>query len=359
MSKLRDKLLKSSTIEMTSMMSDSDIYNKKDFAATEIPMLNVAYSGDVNGGLMPGVTTFAGPSRHFKTLFCLISAVAYLRKYPDAIVLFYDSEFGTPPAYFKSAGISPDRVIHTPITSYETLKHDIAVQLDTIERGDKVVIIIDSLGNLASKKEAQDALDGKSVADMTRAKENKSLFRVITPYLRIKDIPLLVVQHTYDTMEMYSKKIVSGGQGTMLASDNVFIIGRQQDKDGAELQGYNFVINVEKSRYVKEKSKIPITVSFSGGIRRWSGILDLAVEGNYIIKATAQSYCRVDRETGEMIETVKYKRKDIEYNSELWKEVFATTDFAEFISKKYKVSYGDLITDESIDEEIDDVLDEE
>ena len=53
------------------------------------------------------------------------------------------------------------------------------------------------MGNLASKKEVEDAEAGKSVADMSRAKAFKSLFRMVTPHLTLKDIPLIVVNHTY------------------------------------------------------------------------------------------------------------------------------------------------------------------
>jgi hypothetical protein len=141
-------------------------------------------------------------------------------------------------------------------------------QLSNIERGDKVFIAIDSIGNLASKKEVEDALNEKSVADMTRAKALKGLFRMVTPILTIKDLTLHAVSHTYDTMEMFSKKVVSGGTGQYYAADNIFILGRQQNKDGTEVSGYNFVINVEKSRYVREKMKIPITVSFEKGVNR-------------------------------------------------------------------------------------------
>lgn len=107
--------------------------------------------------------------------------------------------------------IPMDRVIHTPITNIEELKFDLMAQLSNIERGDKVFIAIDSIGNLASKKEVEDALNEKSVADMTRAKALKGLFRMVTPILTIKDLTLHAVSHTYDTMEMYSKKVVSGG----------------------------------------------------------------------------------------------------------------------------------------------------
>ena len=149
-------------------------------------------------------------------------------------------------------------------------------QLNDLERTDQVMIIVDSVGNLASKKEVDDALDGKSVADMTRLlKQMKSLFRMITPHLTLKDIPAVVVNHTYKEIGLFPKDIVSGGTGIYYSADNIFIIGRQQEKKGTDVVGYNFIINVEKSRYVREKSKIPIEVSWEGGISKWSGLLDM------------------------------------------------------------------------------------
>ncbi len=210
-SNLLDKLKKSSTIKSTSVISESELFLGKDVIPTKYPAFNIALSGDIEGGLTPGLTVFAGKSKHFKSNFCLILAEAYLKRYDDAILLFYDCEFGSPISYFESMGINPDRVLHTPIASIEELKHDISVQLNNIERGDKVIIVLDSLGNLASKKETEDALDGKTVTDMTRAKAVKSLFRIITAQLTIKNIPMLVIGHTYDTLEMFSKSIVSGG----------------------------------------------------------------------------------------------------------------------------------------------------
>ena len=241
------------------------------------------------------------------------------------------------------------------ITDIEKLKFDIVKQLEEIGRDDKVVIVIDSVGNLASKKETDDALEGKSVADMSRAKALKSLFRMVTPHLTLKDIPLIVVNHTYKEMALYPRDIVSGGTGIYYSADTIWILGRQQEKDGKEITGYNFVINVEKSRYVKEKSKIPITVSYEGGIKKWSGLLDLALEGGYIAKPTAQSYQFVDRSTGELTGP-KLKASEIEDNGEAWKQLLSTTDFADWIKKKYTIATGSLVNhdDEPLIEEDDD-----
>ena len=279
-----DKIKKNSSIKDSAILAKSKFFTDKDMIPTSVPIINVALSGKLDGGLTPGLTMWAGPSKHFKTAFSLLMAKSYLDKYEDAALLFYDSEFGTPQSYFDSFGIDTNRVLHTPLTDIEQLKFDIMQQLTNLERGDRLIIVIDSIGNLASKKEVDDALEGKSVADMSRAKQVKSLFRMVTPHLSLKDIPMIVVNHTYKEIGLYPKDIVGGGTGSYYSADNIFIIGRQQEKEGTEVVGYNFIINVEKSRYVKEKSKIPVSVSFDGGISKWSGLLDIALESGHVIK---------------------------------------------------------------------------
>ena len=119
---------------------------------------------------------------------------------------------------------------------------------------------------------------------MTRAKSLKSLFRIVTPHLTTKNIPCLAINHIYMTQEMYSKPIVSGGTGIYYSANQIFIISKSQEKDGDQLAGFKFTINIEKSRYVKEKSKLPFTVLFDSGIMKWSSLFDLAQESGHIIK---------------------------------------------------------------------------
>jgi RecA/RadA recombinase len=345
-----DKLKKSSTIKDSSILSKSKFFNDKDMIQTEVPMINVALSGSLDGGITPGLTMFAGPSKHFKTAFALLMASAYMKKYPDAAVLFYDSEFGTPQKYFETFNINMDNVLHTPITDVEQLKHDIMNQLQSIEKGDRVIIILDSIGNLASKKEVEDSIEGKSVADMSRAKQIKSLFRMITPHLTLKDIPMVVVNHTYKEIGMFPKDIVGGGTGSYYSADTIWILGRQQDKDGTEVVGYNFIINVEKSRYVREKSKIPVNVSFDGGINKWSGLLDIALEGNFVTKPSNGWYAKVDQETGEVLDKKRFADTQTE---EFWKDILLNDQFKEFVRKKYEITYSNIMGESETVEEND------
>ncbi len=342
---LLDKIKKNSTIKDSAILAKSKFFNEKDMIPTSIPMINVALSGRLDGGLTPGLTMWAGPSKHFKTAFSLLMAKSYMEKYDEAVLLFYDSEFGTPQAYFDTFGIDTERVLHTPLTDIEQLKFDIMKQLEGIDRGDRVMIIIDSIGNLASKKEVEDALEGKSVADMSRAKQVKSLFRMVTPHLSLKDIPMVVVNHTYKEIGMFPKDIVGGGTGSYYSADNIFILGRQQEKEGTEIVGYNFIINVEKSRYVKEKSKIPVNVTFDGGINKYSGLLDIALEGNFVQKPSNGWYAKVDQETGELGDK---KRYDATQTEEFWSDILANDSFKEYVRKKYEIAYGNIMGETSV-----------
>lgn len=342
---IMDKLKKNSKLKNTEVLSESKFFNEKDMTPTPVPMVNVALSGSIDGGLAPGLTVLAGPSKHFKTSFALLMAAAYMDQNEDAVMLFYDSEFGSPQAYFKQFGIDTSRVLHTPITNVEELKFDMMGQLEALDRADKVIVVIDSIGNLASKKEMEDALNEKSVADMSRAKALKGLFRMATPYLAMKNIPMLAINHTYMEIGLFPKAVVGGGTGIYYSADNIWILGRQQDKKGTEIQGYHFVINVEKSRYVKEKSKIPITVSWDGGVRSYSGLLDVALAGGYVTKPSNGWYAAVDMETGEVGSKVRY---DQTLEKEFWDPIFSDTDFKEFVKKQYTIGYKDQVSMDDI-----------
>jgi len=477
---LLDRMLATSTIKLSAPILESKVFGKKEMAPTPVPMINVALSGRVDGGLIPGLLTLAGPSKHFKTAFALMMAAAFQKKYSDGVVLFYDSEFGSPLSYFDSFDVDMTRVLHSPLTNIEELKFDVMKQLESFTKKDNVLILIDSIGNLASKKEVDDALDGKSVSDMTRAKQLKGLFRMITPHLNLKDIPMVVVNHTYKTLELYSKDVVGGGcvvEGTMIqtpdglvavqelkvgdvvltrdgvdtvervwnpetlvegtpecievefddgfkvvcsedhlflvgdnwvpakdlvvgvqcltnnmstlkvtnitrvgrlpvydisvaakdydqqnyvlengavthntgsyySSDAIWIIGRQQEKTGKDVTGYHFVINIEKSRHVREKSSIPITVTYDGGISKWSGLLDVGVEGGYIRKPKSGWYEPINPATGELMSDKLWRAKEVESSSAFWLKMFEETDFAEYISKRYTVGSGSVMRDD-------------
>lgn len=153
---------------------------------------------------------------------------------------------------------------------------------------------------------------------------------------------LSINSNNYDEQQyVLENGVVTHNTGIYYSADNIWILGRQQDKKNNEIKGYHFVINVEKSRYVKEKSKIPISVSWEGGVQNWSGLLEVALAGEYVIKPSAGWYQRYDSETGEILGN-KYREKDT-LSEEFWKPILEETDFKEFIRKQYQIGKTSLV----------------
>jgi len=115
------------------------------------------------------------------------------------------------------------------------------------------------------------------------------------------------------------------------------------------------IINVEKSRFVKEKSKIPIEVSWDKGISKWSGLMDMALESGHVIKPKVGWFQRVDMETGEILDK-NYRMADT-YDFSFWHPILQCAKFNEYIEKKYAVAAGAIMQGEDVIEDL--VLDED
>jgi RecA/RadA recombinase len=349
-SKMMERFLKNSPTKFASVLSESVLFNDKDIIPTDIPIFNIAFSGSLHGGIASGLTLLAGPSKSFKSLTSLVCVKAYLDKYQDAICILYDSEGGMTPDMLKSNGVDPSRVLHIPIDHLEMLKFDIVKQLQEIKRGDKVIFVIDSIGNTASLKELTDALDEKTVAEMQRAKNIKGLFRIVTPSLVNKDIPCIAICHTYSDMGMYPKQIISGGTGLIYSANQAFIIGKSQEKDGTELLGWNFTLNAEKSRFVREKAKMTFRVLYGSGIQKYSGLLDLALSAGLVQKPSNGWYSRVDEDG--VIEAKKWRAKETD-TIEFWGQLLKDPRFDKWVGDNFKLSSGTMPSPDVIDLEDD------
>lgn len=145
---------------------------------------------------------------------------------------------------------------------------------------------------------------------------------------RVFDLSVEEVEHY-----ILENGVVTHNTGIYYSADNIWILGRRQNKTGQEVTGYDFIINVEKSRYVKEKSKIPISVSWDGGIERFSGLLDVALASGHVVKPSNGWYQKVDTNTGEVIGN-KVREKDT-LSEEFWQDILNNEAFVDFIEKQY------------------------
>lgn len=343
---LTERLLAATSSKYAATVNKSVIF--EDDEHTEIafdhPIFNVMFSGSMKGGFHAGNTSWAGPSKHFKSLFSLTQARTFIKSRPDAKIVLFDSEFGMPIKYFESVGIDPEDVIHVPVTNIEELKHEAVNLIEELDRGDDVIFVIDSVGMLASLKELDDARDGKTTADMTRAKQLKSFFRIVTPMLKLRNIGLIVVNHTYQTLEIYSQTVQGGGTGGIYAADNIFFIGRSKDTDSKRnLNGYDFNVKVAKSRFVREESKFTVKVLFEKGLPKYTGMFELLKDMG-LLETVGKKYVFTDPGTGEVHDG--HDRKWYDNHDEFWEMIVENEAVDNLIRSRFQLGENKLINDD-------------
>src|SRR5262249_50817924 len=141
----------------------------------------------------------------------------------------------------------------------------------------------------------------------------------------------------------YSGPVVAGGSGGYYNANSIYVIGRSQEKNkDKELLGFNFTITVDKGRFVKEKSKIPITVKFEGGISTWSGLLDVALEGGFVVKPKAGRYCLPGQELEESTHLTETETD----TKAFWMPIILNPDFQKFVQETYQLPSDSLLSDE-------------
>ncbi len=150
--------------------------------------------------------------------------------------------------------------------------------------------------------------------------------------MKIKKITKVGVKPVYDISvkdaEHYvlENGVVTHNSGIYYSANQIFIVGRSQEKDGTEIKGWNFTLNIEKSRFVKEKSKLPIAVTYEGGINPFSGLLEWALESGHVTKPKNAWY----NNGGDK----NYREKDTN-TVEFWKDIVSDESFKEFVKNKF------------------------
>lgn len=335
MSKLLERLRKNSIVK-PELLKNSKYFAADSFIPTDIPILNLAFTGSFKGGMpKSGITMVAAPPKHFKTNFMLEMMKGFQEENEgkDYYIVLYDSEKGYTPEYFEKAGLDMDRIDHRFITSVEEWKNDIANLVNDIEEGDNVLIAVDSIGMLPSKKEAQDAIDSKDTVDMTRAKQLKSVFRIITPHVAKKDIPVIIINHSYQTLDLYGKEVAAGGRGAQYAGHTLWFITKAKDMNGKEQEGFTFTIKSGLSRYVKENSSFPVTAEFGKGIEKYSGIFDIAKDLDFIVSPKQGWY-----KHKSWAEDVSSRRKgDLEADVDFMESLINDEEFETAVNLKFKL----------------------
>ena len=259
------------------------------FIDTGSYLLNALMSGSIYQGIPNSkIAIFGSPEGVGKTFILLSTIKTFLDDNPTGCVFLFESESALSKDMMEERGLDTKRIIVFPVVTVEEFRHQMVVILDNyIEQKEKrpVFFGLDSLGMLSTNKEIGDITEGKDTRDMTRSQLLKAAFRVITLKLGRVKVPLFCTNHTYQTMEMFSKSVQSGGSGGKYASSVMVSMTKRKVKDGKDLQGNIVTCTLDKGRLCKEGSKVEIYIDFANGLSRYHGLVEEAVNAGIWKKA--------------------------------------------------------------------------
>ena len=200
---------------------------------------------------------------------------------PDAGVIYFESESAITKNMVVDRGIDPKRMVIFPVTTVQEFRTQAIRVIDDYmaqNESDRkpLFLCLDSLGMLSTTKEVEDTTDGKETRDMTRAQVLKAAFRVLTLKLGRAKIPMVVTNHTYESMGLFSTKEMGGGSGLKYAASSIIYLSKKKEKDGTEVVGNIIHCKNHKSRLTKENKMVDVRLTYDKGLDRYYGLLELA-----------------------------------------------------------------------------------
>ncbi len=325
-------------------------FGESEFVDTGSHALNLVVSGSIFGGILVGaVSGIAGEEATGKTFFTLGIVKNFLDADQKAIAIIFDTEGAIRKDFLTARGIDAKRVlIERPATIEEfrtkALKFASNYEKVPLDKRNKIIIVLDSLGNISTLKEMADVESGAESRDMTRAQLVKGAFRVLTSKLATVKIPLLVTNHVYAVIGSYfPTKEQAGGSGLKYAASSIVFLSKSKDKDAStkEVMGNFIRVIAKKSRFSKENSEVTVKLSYEKGLDRYYGLLGLAKDAGLVAYASGGGrYTFPDGNIGTEKEIYKTPEK-------FFTEEFLTL-FEDKVSPNFR--YG-LLTDESSNDE--------
>jgi RecA/RadA recombinase len=287
MSDFLKDIIKETGNEYASLVSDGASGDVDSFIDTGSYIFNALLGGSIHRGLPSNkITAIAGESATGKTFFVLGMCKNFLDKNPDGGVIFFESESAITKEIIEERGIDSTRMVVMPVTTVQEFRHQSLTVLEKYSQQDAkekkpLLLVLDSLGMLSTTKEIEDTQDGKETKDMTRAQIVKAAFRVLTLKLGKAKVPLIITNHTYDVIgSMFPQKEMGGGSGLKYAASSIVYLSKRKEKDGTEIIGNIIHCKNYKSRLTKENKVVDVRLTYSKGLDRYYGLLDLALKHN-------------------------------------------------------------------------------
>ena len=264
----------------------SEIDETETYVDTGSYIFNALVSGSIFGGVSGNkITAIAGETSTGKTFFSLAVVKNFLDNNPTGYCLYFDTEAAITKSLLEGRGIDTTRLVVVNGVTIEDFRNKTLKAVDLYLKKSKderrpCMFVLDSLGMLSTNKEITDTLAEKDTRDMTKAQLIKGSFRMLTLKLGQANIPMIVTNHTYESMSLYGGKQMSGGSGLQYASSTIVYLSKSKEKDGTEVIGNIIRAKTQKSRLSKENKQVEIRLFYDErGLDKYYGLLELGEIG--------------------------------------------------------------------------------
>ena len=264
----------------------SEINETETYVDTGSYIFNALVSGSIFGGVSGNkITAIAGETSTGKTFFSLAVVKNFLDNNPTGYCLYFDTEAAITKSLLEGRGIDTTRLVVVNVVTIEDFRNKTLKAVDLYLKKSKderrpCMFVLDSLGMLSTNKEITDTLAEKDTRDMSRAQLIKGSFRMLTLKLGQANIPMIVTNHTYESMSLYGGKQMSGGSGLQYASSTIVYLSKSKEKDGTEIIGNIIKATTKKSRLSKENKQVEIRLFYDErGLDKYYGLLELGEIG--------------------------------------------------------------------------------
>lgn len=271
-----DNYLTKNVDERGSIVTDNAYSRIDEYIPSGNYMLNAQLSGSLFGGYPNSrCVAIAGENSTGKS-FLAMNACREAQKMGYNII-YCDSEGTQDLTTFVNFGVDPSKCRLQPVNTPLEFKSFVANLLKKLKEAKddgkkvpKIMIVLDSLGNLATTKERDDAVSASDKKDMTKAGELRSLFRVITSDLCGAKIPFIFTNHTITNIGSFiPSQSMSGGGGPMYNASTILMLSKAGLKDGnkedmkkAEKVGMTKTGIIVTSKPQKSRFAKPIPIKF-------------------------------------------------------------------------------------------------
>lgn len=330
--------------ENATTMDDDSLAKISGWLSTGYYGLNAVISADVFKGIPKGrITTLFGPSQSGKSL--LSANIQKAAQDEGMSVILFDSEFDKDGRMESSFGVDTSKVKTLPVETVEELIVQSTKILTKIIENNlhgKVLLILDSLGALSTKKEVEDA-EGKSKVAMDmglKAKLVKSFYKTMKAKCAISKCPFLIINHEIaDPSQMYESNFKSqgGGQAIEFFSTVMVHVGKRKERQDTNNEfdtasiltkggttGQTMRFFTQKNRCAIPHKEMECYLNFVNGIDKYSGLkplLDL-MDNLYLKDAKGEKgkgltwYLQTDKEERKLGRFSEWRNDD-----EIWSHI--------------------------------------